>query len=401
MRIRIIAALLALLMLTPALFACGRKATEIKDINITNPNYNNIDSDSFTMIQAASGDTVFYAWSGFYNPHISVFDGNRKHHVMNGLKFYSEMYNGDFFVLGDSAYFSTTSFDIEEELHPNAEDDLIYDLQEYKEYNFYRYDLGSKEHAKMFSIESSYIYTWYASTDFFAFKKYLYEKEDDEAVISDLYSLTCYDLAENTEILVCDSIVSCSVVSGKLRYLTFSEGTFNVFEYDTKTRLSEKLGDFSIDGYNYEEYTVSYHTYNYTEEKIIVSSYNDNYDTIAVYDIAEDTLCEYTLPATIVSAIAGEKYIFADIHTEGVYYYGEDENVTSEADEEIDGIYRIDLSDGSYEKLDIFANEDTALFVVSDDELIIEQGKMAFIRYKTTVFSYDVKNKELKELFSK
>ena len=78
--------------------------------------------------------------------------------------------------------------------------------------------------------------------------------------------------------------------------------------------------------------------------------------------------------------------------------YGIPENaVTAAADER--GIYRIKLSDGSYEIIERNADSDTEVHVVSDDCIYIVQGKMHLCLYREHVYQFDYTTKNKEKLF--
>ena len=64
---------------------------------------------------------------------------------------------------------------------------------------------------------------------------------------------------------------------------------------------------------------------------------------------------------------------------------------------EENGIYRINLTDGSYEVVESNANDDTEIHVISDDCIYIVQGKMNILfQYRRHVYKFDCRtgNKE-------
>ena len=59
--------------------------------------------------------------------------------------------------------------------------------------------------------------------------------------------------------------------------------------------------------------------------------------------------------------------------------YDEHENSSFSVAAKDNGIYRIDLSDGSYRVVESDANDDTKIHVVSDDDIYIIQSEMNFL----------------------
>ena len=400
---KIIAPIIAVILMTALLSSCQEgDSIGWQSYNNSAPNYNNIENDEFSSVVSAKDNTVFYSWDGFYNPHLSVFDAKKKHHILQGLQLAPEELSYDFFVLGTKAYFCTESVNVKDEIEGMVSIDTT-KQSETEVCNFYEYDLTNKLYKKLFTIEGPLIRSWSVSEGAFAFKKFKPNQYDEDGYLLDeyAYSLTLYDISKEEEVTVCDSVIGSCFVSNKLRYVTHSDSVFTLFEYDKETNESAELGSFNPNKHGAIFYDDAYLTLNFTEEKLILSDINGEYDAMMVLDIASGTVSKYTLPASISSLIAGEKYAYAVVESYEYYYEddGNDNGGFSDPYAESRGIYKIDLSDGTYEKLDFSVNYYTDIFVISDDEVIIEQGNTQAIIAAVTVYKYDADENKITKLF--
>lgn len=323
------------------------------------PNYNN--DYSMAMTFWGWSDTVFYSWDGFYNGSTSMYSDNRTQLLLSsrwsGFDNHGENYYGDFFVIGDQLYFLTES-ENKDKAH------------------IYRYNLSSQKHEKFLSTAP--LHRWIPTENYIA-----YTKDTDSSTVFPLY---LYNFENGKETLICDTVREFGIVDGKIQYITALEvNALTLHEYDPTTRKTTKLGRFPL------LHTDAYIQYNFTPNyTAMIYWISDNATELTVYIMETDTLSTYTTPNPITKFVAGTQYAYA------VCYDTEAPNTTTS--DENNGIYKIDLSSGSYEKIDEEANSQTQIHVVSDDEIYILQ-RGGLIRTTTDVYYMNVPEKTKQKLF--
>ena len=209
--------------------------------------------------------------------------------------------------------------------------------------------------------------------------------------------LSVRDLTNEKTIDVCEKVKSYSFTEDKLRYITYKyeEKIFYLWEYDFDKEESVQIGSFdgamNIDDHLYEEAL----SYNFTSDKVIITRESRDYKRFYIYDIELGTLTDYNMPVEIDSLVAAENYAYAvcvKLDEETGYYAESEEN----------GIYKIDLSDGSFKKTSYsLAVGETEIYVANDNEMYIEYVDYASQGADITVYRYDAKEDEVKKLFSK
>lgn len=371
---KIIALALAAVMLVPLLSGCSaslKKREAVGKLNIPNPNYNSIQSLGYG-IDSAIGDTVIYTKDGFYNAITTLVADGKKYKLLTGtdprLVSKGQIYSGDLVVLGDKGYFTAYS-----EIEKNTPEEMgTFPHESY----FYEYDLENDEFKEIY--KSDYVYEWAVSDDFLVYTISNYGMDDDYVC-----SLYVYSFGTDEALLVCDDAEAFSVVNGNVRYITYEE-CFSLCEYDPESAEEVCLGVFEIDP---EAVEYDYAWYNFTEDRVIINSINIDSRSFYIYSTVEGTIDEYTVPCNIVDLRAGEDYAY--IHCEKSYYDEPNED---------DGIYRLDFSDMTVEKLDIELEQYVYMFVGPDDSLYLEMYGDAV--FTNSVYSvYDENEGKLRDLF--
>ena len=399
MRIRIIAALLALLMLTPALFACGKNNKEPahwQTAEFEGFNYNNVENAWYTQIEYAKDDTVFF-WDYSADVFVSffifggsdagattlnVFDGKRPAVFLRDNLRAKERILGDFAIVDSAAYYTTY-----QEMSDEADDS-----QYLERINFYRLDRVTNKKEKIHSVDAYGLYTWMVLGDKLAYTTYeeiAYNEDDDNTFI-----LSVRDLTKEKTIDICEKVKSYSFAGGALRYLTYEEKTFYLWEYDFDNEKSLQIGSFDgamgTDDHLYEAALY----YNFTSDKVIITGEERDYTRFYIYDIESNTLNDYNLPVDVDSCVAAEKCAYA-------VCVELDEKTGEYTDSEDNGLYVIDLSTGEYEKTSYKADGGTCIYVSTDGEAYIEQFDDNGDSSNRTVYRYDAKKDEATELFKK
>ncbi len=393
---RIIATLLALLMLAPALFACGKnKEPDLwQTVKIEKQNYNNVHNSLFSRIEAAAQDTVFYYdWyptaillPGTMATKLCAFDGE-SHVIKKDTYSSSDILVGDFAIEGNDLYYTANGVDPEDT-------DPLTNERTY----LYRYDRIERKSEEVFSVNSYTLDCWMVCGDLCAYSKYGEECyiEDIEGYAygdDDPHGLFLYDMEKERTTDICEDIWSFSFVDGALRYVTLKDGTFSLWEYDTKAEKSLLLGSF--DGkmaYDDELYEESLH-FNFTKDKLIFSGESRDYAKYYVYTIENGLLKSFVLPAEIDTLIAAEDYAYA-------LCYDTDRNSWEAVFDEASGIYRISLADNTYEKINFDISEFTYLFVANDNDLYIAQDQTdGLLVEKCNFYRFNAESGEVKLLF--
>ncbi len=324
----------------------------LEDIYFDNVNYNNL-TNSFTDI-FVDDNTVFYYYSGLFSNQIRMYkDGKRKTILLNNLAFSNETLY-DYVFIEDFIYFST--------YNDTTEQDSIY-----------KYYLSTKTYEKI--ITTTYISSWMGTKDFIAYSKYYDSK-----------GLYVYDIKNKTEMLVLEGNTEFCVVNNKVRYITTDGNKLHkIYEFDLATNKSQKIGEFSL------EYESDLLSYNFTSNYIVVSDYEIN-NNITVWS-TNSKVYKYTLPLPIQQIIAGENFAYA-------LCYESEEFSSSAIDHKYNGIYKIDLSSGDYEKIYDYADDDTDIYTYSDSIIYISRFEFHFWRgFHSTLYKYDDNSEETIELF--
>ena len=191
------------------------------------------------------------------------------------------------------------------------------------------------------------------------------------------YDLYVYSMDRQESSLVCKNIWSFGIVNGALRYLYVTDtDELDYCEYDLNTQESTLL--FSIPPVKHKFHTY----YNFTEDYLIGFSLYEESAEFTVYS-ADGSDNVYTLPRAIKQFVAGDQFAYA-------VCYNTKESDYSMIKHEDNDIYRINLSDGTYEALDYSVNRGTSIYTVSDDLIYILQIKQRFIGQSYTyVYRYE------------
>ena len=394
---KIISAILALTLLAPALFGCEKNTEPApwQTAEFESFNYNNVENAWYTNIEYAEENTVFFwdtpsaaifplfFFGGGYITSLNVFDGDKKHIFLRDNSRAKESLVGDFAIVDSVAYYTANQ----------TLDDGIEDGTYLERINFYSYDRSEKKSEKIYSVDTYCVNSWMVCDDKLAyttFEETPYIEDEDYT-----YELYVRDLTKEKTIDICDKAKSYSFVGGELRYITYEEKTFYLWKYDFDAKKSVQIGTFDgamgMDDHLYEEEL----GYNFTQDKIIITGESRDYTRFYIYDIETGALTDHNLPEEVDSLVAGEAYAYAVcVNLDDMYG-----DYTDSPD---NGIYKIDLTDGTYEKTSYEADGGTCIYVSSDDdEVYIEQYRDAGLSAAKTVYRYDAKNDKSVKLFAK
>ena len=122
-------------------------------------------------------------------------------------------------------------------------------------------------------------------------------------------------------------------------------------------------------------------------------NWGTDYDRkLVVYSLHSNSSAIYTLPKGIHDMVAYDQYAYLVV-------YDTYENTSTAISDEDNGIYRINLDDGSYEVIERDGNNDTDIHVISDDGIYIIQCRMNyFYQARSHVYFFDYATGDKKKL---
>ena len=350
---KLLAILLVLCVMIP-LAGCSEKTEKLDpgQVKLDSANYNNLYNHLFFR---TDGKTVLYTSEYWYNTQLFAYQNQVSTKLFESADFSDEFFQGSFWGIDQSIYFRTMS-------------------NEGEERHIYRYDLPSQTHTKLLTAKQ--LRDWMVVGEYIAYEV----NAGDEYSIYDRYEhydLYVYSMESQESALVCEDVWCFGIVGGRLRYLYATEtNELGYFEYDFDTQESTLL--YSIRGSQHTRNTF----FNFTENYLIGFSLYEESAEFTVYS-ADGSDNVYTLPRAIQQFVAGDQFAYA-------VCYNTKESDYSMIKHEDNDIYRIDLSDGTYEALDYSVNRGTSIYTVSDDLLYILQIKQRFIGQSYTyVYRYE------------
>lgn len=346
-----IALLLILCLIAINLSACTTKQEPmISDISFPQANFNN--NYWFFGDFWAFDDTVFYLQDGFYNmgAYCSASGNNKKlfeesDFASNSTK---DITIGDIFPFDNYLYFV---------LKTNQLDSL------------YRYDLSENTYALVCEIPP--LYRWVVVDDYFIYTEHPLNNDEKRS------PLCIYNMMDGSTTEVCPNVEEFGIVDGQLRYITNTDA-YKLYQYNFLENHTVILGTF------YCEFNGAYDIFNFTPGGVVMLNWSKDYDqNFVVYSISSNSTAVYTLPKGIHNMVAYDQYAYA------VVYDTQKDSSTAVAAKE-NGIYRIDLTDGSYEVVESNAGDNTEIHVTSDDCIYIVQRKMNILfQSRRYVYKFD------------
>lgn len=361
--------ILCVIIVAFSLFGCVKKPVEttpledmdLSGIDFSGQNLNNC-IDSTTEFQT-DGETYFYTAYNGLDSTLNVYYGGQHAVLVDQAEWEEDILDYQYYINGNTLYFSTY-------LEEYADDGEW----ESTKYSFYAYDLTAKSYSLLGAVSD--VYRWTMAGEYIIYLV----SNDSQYGMSALHR---YDPADGTDTCIASEIEDFGIVNGKVRYISY-DGSYKVIDHDPTTQESAEIGSF--EGYSIKEYV----SYNFTSNSIVMLPWdtNENRDDtqISVYNVAEDSTAVYSIPVSAYQLIACEQYAYLDGYTP------DDENCA----------YRVDLTNGQWEKLDVPLDETTNIYAVSDELLytvkytsaLVMLGKTEITRYdlesgtSTLVFSY-------------
>lgn len=351
---------LVLCLLVLLLPACGTQqepASAVTSFPLANFNNNYGFSGDFW----AFDDTLFYLQDGFYNMGVywSVNGNNRK--LFEESDFLSDSIKettiGDIFPFDSCLYFV---------LYTDRQDAL------------YRYDLSDNTYNAVCEVPS--LYRWVVVNDYFIYREHPSSNDEKRS------PLCIYNMTDGSTTEVCPDVEEFGIVDGELRYITYTEA-YELYRYNYLEDRAASLGTF------YCELDDAYDIFNFTPSGVVMLNWsNECRNTMAVYSISSNSTAVYTMPKGIDQLVACDQYAYAVV-------YDTQKNSSEAVAARENGIYRINLADGSYEIIERNADDDTEIHVASDDRIYIIQRKTGFLfRSRRHVYKFDYKTRSKKKL---
>jgi len=347
---KIVAIISLLLAMSLSLAGCANDVSlnvSFDEIYFKSLNYNNYYNYHPSCVLWTSGDTYLYNIQTHVDVYPFIYQNGGKASLFEPNDFTNEAYYGYFFPINDFAYFTTSDYD---------------DNQ-----NFYRFSFADQSYEKIFTAHNTH--SWMGTPDYIAFTQ---RRNEDEARPSDLF---VYSIEKGATAPLCNDISHFSIVNGKIRYLTSaSTDTLALFEYDYTNGEAKKIGEIPV------EISANFPVVNFTSDYTIIAQYvRGDYRKITVHS-SDGLTFEYSLPKPIQQFVAGENFAYA-------VCYEHPKNSSTALKHKDNGIYKINLKDGSYEVIEAVVNDGTNIHVVSDDEICITQFESNFIgQYKRCVY---------------
>ena len=334
-----------------SLWACGSKPSHTTSTTISLPEANFNNQFWISGPFWAFDDHIFYQQDGFYNMgtywsnhgnKVKLFEESDFRHDSSG-----STYINKFFAYQNCLYFTVSS---------EQEDTL------------YRYDLSEAAYAPI--CKTPNLYRWVVVDDHFIYREHPANRDERKS------PLFVYSLKDGTTTQICDHVEEFGVVHGELRYITYGE-SYELYSYNIAEKCSAILGTFGC------AFDRKYDLFNFTPQGLVMYNWNREQDRkLVVYTISSNSTAIYALPKELHYIVAYDHYAYAVI-------YDTEENSSDAIASEENGIYRISLTDGSYEFIES-GSHDTKLHVVSDDCIYIIQGKLNMLsRHRNHVYKYD------------
>lgn len=351
--------LLLTAMLCLGLFACAAKQEPAQEstgaAGFPTANFNNsyqLGGDFW-----AFDDHVFYMQDGFYNMGVYWRSPDETVKLLEESDFIDDSVDyaniRDIFVSGGDLYFRLST-------------DLFTQI--------YRYDLSENTYTPV--CQTPYLFSWAVMDDYLVYREHPANYEPRRA------PLWICDLNTGTATQICEDVEEFGIVDGQLRYITCADA-YTLYAYDPAQDSSSVLGAFTGD----------WEVFNFTTDAVVMYNWNrDRNRELGVYTLRSGTATVYTMPRGIQFMAAGDRYAYAVI-------YDTQKNSSSAVASGENGIYRIDLTDGSYRVVNKAYGSGTELYVASDDRIYIIQGRMGFLfRYRTHVYILDCETGHMEKL---
>ena len=342
-----IAALLLLICLAGALVSgCAEEAQMLPETQMPPAGYGYVNLNNALPIRPVFyffDQGYFYQQDGFYNMGVYRSRGGDSERLFQEIEFSGALCT--YFVYGWDLYFV---------------------MGQDEGYFLWRYDLKTDTHEQVCTIGRP-DYMGVLGDDLV----YL-DKAEHKIKVLDLETCAEQTLFEKAE--------AFGLVDGQVRCIVL-EDSYEIRCWDSATGQSEKLGAFALD------VEVPYAFYGFTANHVVM--YTDALGdgrTFLSYSLADGAVMKHTLPKDIHELVAGDDAVF-------LLAYDCKKNVSDAVPSPENGVYRVDLSEGSCEQVITQIDDQTMIYVLSDDSVVLIQSKVGFLfQNKQTAYRYDLRN---------
>ncbi len=331
-------------------FACGYEADSITtQTSFADANFNN--NYWFSGDFWAFDNTLFYMQDGMYNMGVYKSINGSKEKLFEESEFLSDSIKS--VIMGD--IFVSEGF-------------LYFDIYLNEELWLYRYDLAENIYAPVTEVPR--VYRWTIVGEYFIYTEHPTNNPDNQS------SLWIYNLKDGTTVQVCESVEEFGIVGGQLRYITYMDN-YTLYQYDYIDKQSSNLGSFS------SVFDEKYDIFNFTADAVVMLNWTGECKrNLVVYAISSGSSAVYTLPKGIQYMVAYERYAYLVV-------YDRYSNISEAVPSAYNGIYRIDLENGTYEVVEKKVDSGTEIHVTSDDNTYIIQRKFILFLSRCQVYKFD------------
>lgn len=352
--------LLTVCLLCVCFFGCNSETSNCAEgVSFTGANFNN--DFWFSGNFWAFEDDLFYLRDGYYNLGAYWAAGANTEKLFEESDFANESVEhtqiGDFFV---------------------SENWLYFELVTEKQDMLYRCDLTNGTYEPV--CEIPFLYRWAVMDNYFIYLEH--PKNNGER----RYPLCIYNLKEGTTTQICSNVEEFGVINGQLRYITYGD-EYALYQFDFEENCSAAIGTFGC------EFDDKYDVFNFVLDGVVMLNWGrENGQNLVVYTLSSNSTAVYTFPKEIQRMVAYDQFAYAVV-------YDTHKNSSDAVASEENGIYRIHLTDGSYEAVQSDASEGTNIHVISDDCVYILQRKMNLLfQARTHIYKFDYQTGDKEKL---
>lgn len=170
--------------------------------------------------------------------------------------------------------------------------------------------------------------------------------------------LRILDLKTGEDRVVMEGIEVFGLVDGEVRCVVSGAG-YEIHRVDPVTGQSEQLGTFSPDREG------SYSTYSFASDHVLLRFLSSR--IFWSFSLTDGTVTSYSVPKDIHEMVAGEDAVF-------LLVYEERRNTSDAVPSPENGVYRVDLTDGTCEQVYADIDDQTKIYVESDDCIYLKNG---------------------------
>ena len=330
-------------------------------------NYNNVGNNFW----AADG-CFYYLQDGFYNMGAYRSEGGLPERIFQSSDFADSEHGGGnlgaIFPYKGRLYFTARYLDADRTL--------------------YCYDPETRLYAPLFPIEG-HLDEWLICEDHFV--GLAWSQGRSGGFLHEPVFACDLNNGERTEL--CADAEAIGLVDGKLRIVCF-DGEYELFSYDFARGQAQSLGRFPL-LYASDQESSCYKEFSFTGDALVMRSYNSLYRReLLVFRPSDGSLTSYTMPFEIHRLVAAGNSAY-------VVLYDQEGRSTGSVSNSRNGLYRVDLRDGSFrflrhhETMSII----TELYVADEDCVFWVEGHPRLLGSWRTVYQLSPETGKVIRLF--